>query len=202
MIGHKQDSRMQKPAEQGFSLIEVVASMAVLTVGMVSLLGVFGLAMASTQTSQNDMIAKQLANEAYESIMTARNTSQTGWDQINNQGSTNCPIVGSGTCGIFLTGLQPIYNAGADGIFGTSDDAAAGEQTLQDPGPDGIFQTADDTFIQLTGYQRQIVISPVYDADNNIVSTLRSISVTVQYSTPQSQLPKTYTLNTYISQYQ
>jgi len=177
--------------------------MAVLTVGMVSLLGVFGLAMASTQTSQNDLIAKQLANEAYESIVTARNTAQTGWDQVNNVGSTNCPIAGSGTCGIFLTGLQPIYNSGADGIFGTADDAAAGAQTLQDPGPDGIFQTADDTFIPLTGYQRQIVISPVYDADNNIVSSLRSISVTVQYATPQSELTqKTYTLNTYISQYQ
>jgi hypothetical protein len=178
-------------------------SMVLLTVGMVSLLGVFGLAMASTQTSQNDLIAKQLANEAYESIVTARNSAQLNWDQINNVGSSNCPVVGSGTCGIFLTGLQTIYNAGADGIFGTADDAAAGQQTLQDPGPDGIFQTADDTFIPLTGYQRQIVISPVYDADGNIVSTLRSISVTVQYSTPQSQItPKTYTLNTYISQYQ
>ncbi len=203
MIEYGGKFRVRKPAEQGFSLIEVVVSMAVLTVGMVSLLGVFGLAMASTQTSQNDMIAKQLANEAYESIITARNTSQTGWDQINNVGSTNCPIAGSGTCGIFLTGLRPIYNAGADGIFGTADDAAAGEQTLQDPGADGVFQTVDDTFIPLTGYQRQILISPVYDADGNLVSTLRSISVTVQYSTPQSQLtPKTYTLNAYISQYQ
>ena len=203
MMEHGGKFRVRKPGERGFSLIEVVVSMAVLTVGMVSLLGVFGLAMASTQTSQNDMIAKQLANEAYESIITARNTSQTGWDQINNVGSTNCPIAGSGTCGIFLTGLRPIYNAGADGIFGTSDDAAAGEQTLQDPGADGVFQTVDDTFIPLTGYQRQILISPVYDADGNLVTTLRSISVTVQYSTPQSQLtPKNYTLNAYISQYQ
>ena len=36
-------------------------SMVILTVGLVSLLGVFGLAMAATQTSQQDMIAKQLA---------------------------------------------------------------------------------------------------------------------------------------------
>ena len=195
-------SRGRKPAEQGFSLLEVVISMAVLTVGMVSLLGVFGLAMASTQTSQQDMIAKQLANEAYESVVTARNTSQMNWDEINNVGSLNCSS-GPPPCGIFLTGLRPIYNAGADGIFGTSDDAAAGEQTLQDPGADGVFQTVDDTFIPLTGYQRQILISPVYDADGNLVTTLRSISVTVQYSTPQSQLtPKNYTLNAYISQYQ
>ena len=61
--------------------------MAVLTVGMVSLLGVFGLAMASTQTSQQDMIAKQLANEALESVITARNTAQITWDDIQNVGS-------------------------------------------------------------------------------------------------------------------
>ena len=63
-------------------------SMVILTVGLVSVLGVFGLAMASTQTSQVDMIAKQLANEAYESIVTARNTSQISWDAIQNTTGT------------------------------------------------------------------------------------------------------------------
>jgi len=201
-IRRGENSRLRKPAEGGFSLLEVVISMAVLTVGMVSLLGVFGLAMASTQTSQQDMIAKQLANEAYESIVTARNTSQTNWDSVQNVGSTNCPLTGAATCGIFLTGLQPMYYAGADGIFGTADDAAAGEEQLQDPGPDGVFQTADDTFIPLVGYKRTTVISPLYDAGGNLVSTLRGITVTVQYSTPQAKTPKTYILNSYISQYQ
>jgi len=44
-------ARARKQAESGFSLIEVMVSMVILTVGLVSLLGVFGLAMASTQTS-------------------------------------------------------------------------------------------------------------------------------------------------------
>lgn len=194
--------RGSRAAEAGFSLLEVVISMAVLTVGMVSLLGVFGLAMASTQTSQQDMIAKQLANEAYESIMTARNTSQMNWDSIQNVNSTNCPQTGASSCGIFLSGLQSMYNAGADGIFGTADDAASGEETIQDPGPDGVFQTADDTFIPLTGYKRQITISPLYDAGGNMISTLRSTTITVQYQTPQMQTPKTYSLNSFISQFQ
>ncbi|MGA7295755.1 MAG: prepilin-type N-terminal cleavage/methylation domain-containing protein [Terriglobales bacterium] len=188
--------------EAGFSLLEVLISMAVLTVGMVSLLGVFGLALASTQTSQEDMIAKQLANESYESLVTARNTSQINWDQIQNVGSTNCPISGASSCGIFLTGANNIYNAGVDGIYGTADDAAAGEQTLQDPGPDGVFQTADDTFIPLTGYQRTILISPLYDSSGNLIATLRSVTITVQYATSQAKLPKTYILNSYISEFQ
>ena len=185
VLGRSGSSRVRRSAERGFSLLEVVVSMALLTVGMVSLLGVFGLAMASTQTSQQDMIAKQLANESYESIVTARNTTQINWDDIQNLGSTNCPITGASSCGIFLNGVQPIYNAGVDGIYGTADDAAAGEQTLQDPGPDGIFETADDTFIPLTGYQRTILISPLYDATATKISTLRSVTITVQYRLPR-----------------
>ena len=202
MIGRGGSDRVRKQAERGFSLIEVVISMAVLTVGMVSLLGVFGLAMASTQTSQESMIAKQLANESYESLLTARNTAQMTWDDIQNSGSTNCPVTGAATCGIFLNGVQPIYNAGADGIYGTADDAASGEQTLQDPGADGIYQTADDIMIPLTGYQRTIAFGTVYDAAGNAVPSVRAVTITVQYSTSQTSQQKTYILNSYISQYQ
>ena len=84
MMGRGGKARARKQAESGFSLLEVMISMVVLTVGLVSLLGVFGLAMATTQTSQQNMIAKQLANEAYESIVTARNSSQLNWSEINN----------------------------------------------------------------------------------------------------------------------
>jgi prepilin-type N-terminal cleavage/methylation domain-containing protein len=195
-------SRVPKPAESGFSLIEVMISMAVLTVGLVSLLGVFGLAMASTQTSQQDMIAKQLANEALESIITARNTTQMNWDNIQNTGSTNCPITGTSSCGIFLAGAQPIYNAGADGIFGTSDDAAAGTETLREPGPDGVYGNANDVIIPLTAFQRTIVFAPLYDTQGNLVTTLRGVTISMQYSTPQTNLQKTYVLNSFISQYQ
>lgn len=200
-------SRAPKPAENGFSLIEVVISMAVMTVGMVSLLGVFGLAMAATQTSQEGMIAKQLANEEYESLVTARNSGQINWDAIQNNSGTQYCTVSPSPCGIFIgiatsPQFQPIYNAGADGVFGTADDAAAGEAQLQDPGPDGIFQTADDTFIPLTGYQRAIQIGPVTDSSGNVIASLRSVTITVQYSTAQMKQQKTYILNSYISQYQ
>jgi|HubBroStandDraft_1064217.scaffolds.fasta_scaffold00570_17 prepilin-type N-terminal cleavage/methylation domain-containing protein len=211
MIRRGGDCRVRKAAEQGFSLLEVVISMAVLTVGMVSLLGVFGLAMASTQTSQQDMIAKQLANEAYESIVTARNTTQITFDDIQNSGSTTCPITGASTCGIFANGLVPMCLAPTTGAYAgimgttsavTGTTCVVSEQTLQDPGPDGVFQTADDTFIPLTGYQRSILIAPLYDAQGNLIASLRSTTITVQYSTAQSQTPKTYILNSLITRYE
>jgi prepilin-type N-terminal cleavage/methylation domain-containing protein len=202
MIRHSRNARAPKEAQGGFSLIEVMVSMVVLTVGLVSLLGVFGPAMASTQTSQQDMVAKQLANEAYESIVTARNTAQITFDDIQNVGSTNCSVTGASTCGIFLTGPQQIYSGGNDGIYGTADDAASAQrQVLHDPGPDGIFGTADDVYIPLTGYQRTFAIGNVYNAQNELVSSLRSVTITVQYTTAQMQTQKTYVLSSYISQF-
>jgi prepilin-type N-terminal cleavage/methylation domain-containing protein len=195
MIRRSGKFQVRKPAEEGFSLLEVLISMTILTVGMVSLLGVFGLAMASTQTSQQDMIAKQIANETLESVVTARNTSQIDWDDIQNVGATICSN-GNPTCGIFVTATTPIYKAGADGIFGTSDDLTAGLQTLTEPGPDGIYGTADDVQIPLSGYQRTILFTTVTG-----VSSLRGINITVQYSTA-SKLSKSYVLSSFISQYQ
>jgi len=208
MIGHGESSQVRQRAESGVSLLEVVISMAVLTVGMVSMLGVFGLAMASTQTSQQSLIAKQLANEAYETIVTARNTGQITWDDIQNTGSSNCPISGAASCGIFAdpTTPQPLYQAittgSYAGILGTTYDVGQPEQTLQDPGTDGIYYTADDVLIPLTGYKRTVLIGQVTDATGNVLASLRSVTITVQYQTSQMNLPKTYILNSYISQYQ
>jgi type II secretory pathway pseudopilin PulG len=198
--------RARKQAESGFSLLEVLISTVILTVGLLSVLGVFGLAIASTQTSQLDMIAKQLANETYESIVTARNTSQIGWDAIQNTSGTQYCTVLPSPCGIFVGSAgdpvyQPIYNSGADGIFGTVDDASAGEETLEEPGPDGRYGDADDIKLPLTNYQRAIQISPLFDTNNNLVPTLRSVTITVQYTTPRMRTKKTYVLNSFISQY-
>jgi type IV pilus modification protein PilV len=201
IIGRDGNSRVRKQAESGFSLLEVVISMAVLTVGLVSLLGVFGLAMASTQTSQQDMIAKQLANEALESILTARNTSQMTWDDIQNQNATNCPITGAATCGIFVSNAQQIYNAGADGIYGTADDSAAGQETLRQPGSDGSYGNTDDVIVPLTSFQRTILISQVTDSNSAVVPSLRRVDITMQYTTSQTRLQKTYVLSSFISQY-
>lgn len=184
--------------ETGFTLIECMISMVILMIGLLSLLGVFGIAMASTQTSQQNNTAKQLANEAMEGILTARETANISWAQINNTG---------GAGGIFLPGFQPINCAGVDGIIGTADDAACGPQTLELPGPNGVFAgncpaPGPDTCIPLTNYTRQIQILPVFPAGGGpALSTLRQVVITVQYSTAQLAIPKQYIVSTFISPY-
>jgi prepilin-type N-terminal cleavage/methylation domain-containing protein len=181
----------QKRDQSGFSLIEVMVSIAIMTIGLVSLLGVFGLAMASTQTSQQNSISKQIANEALEGILTARESQNLTWAQIANTGSG----------GVFLSGFQPIDCAGLDGIIGTADDAACGPQYLNMPGPDGIFGTADDVQLPLANYQRQIAISPALDQNGNPIATLDTVTITIQYVNPQLKTIQDYVLSTYVSEY-
>ncbi|HEY7352366.1 MAG TPA: prepilin-type N-terminal cleavage/methylation domain-containing protein [Terriglobales bacterium] len=182
----------------GFTLIEVLISIAVLTVGLVGLLGVMGMAMAATQSSEQVNIAKRLANEALESILTARETANVDWVQIANG---NCNVGDS--CGIFLTGAQPIDLPGVDGIVGTNDDGAAGPQILDMPGPSGIVMTtpgnpcaAPDVCQSLGNYTRTIAIAP-FGTDTN----LNSVTITVTYTTTQFKVAQNYVLSTLISQY-
>lgn len=166
-------------------------SMVIMTIGLVSLLGVFGLAMASTQSSLQNSISKTIANEAIESILTARETQNLTWAQIANTGNG----------GVFLSGFVPVDCAGADGLFGTADDAACGPEILTLPGPDGIFGTADDIQMPLTNYQRAIAIAPALDQNGNPIATLDTVNVTVQYTNPTLKTTQNYIVTTYLSEY-
>ncbi len=184
--------RRGRKAHQGFSLVEVMISIALLTIGLLSLLGIFGYAMAVTQGSQENATAKLLADEAMEGILTARETANISWAQINNTGSG----------GIFLPGFLPIDCAGADGIIGTADDAACGAQVLEQPGPTGIYvgTCPPDICNNLTNFQRQISIAPVI-VGGVPSTTLNSVTITIQYTLPGFKVPKQYILSTFISPY-
>jgi prepilin-type N-terminal cleavage/methylation domain-containing protein len=173
-----------RPTQKGFTLIEVLVSMVVVTIGLVALLGSFSVAMTATQAAKQDMISKQLAQEAMESIVTARETANISWDQIQNEGPGN---------GIFVTGFRDINQAGTDGIIGTQDDSGA--ETVQDPGPDGIMGTGDEPApVPLTNYKRQIVIGPTATGD------LRTVTITVRYTTNRGTI-RNYILSGMVSQY-
>jgi hypothetical protein len=62
---------------------------------------------------------------------------------------------------------------------------------------------AIDICTPLTNFQRQILISPVFPPGGGPIpiATLRAITITIQYQTPQFKVPRQYVLNTYISEY-
>ena len=167
----------------GFTLIEAVIALAILSVGLLGLAQGFYIGMRAMATSSANLIAREKAREAVESVHTARDTRTITWAQIKN--------VSNG--GVFLDGAQNLCVAGADGLVNTADDSSGGIETQRDPGPNGILNDTDDVLTPLAGFTRQIQILEL----NPVNPDLREVRVTITYTVgPQRG---TYTLRTFIS---
>jgi hypothetical protein len=174
----------------GFSLVEVLVATFVLTVGLLSLVGVMAFGLASIASSSAMLIAREKAREAVESVHSARDTGELAWGRANN--------VSAG--GIFLDGWQPIRQAGTDGMVNTADDGAI--EVRREPGPDSLLNTADDILAPLSNdlFQREIVItSLMLDGTQTVNQNLRQITVRVRYRVGGAW--RVYALTTYVSSY-
>lgn len=171
----------------GFTLIEAMIAMVILAFGILSLSAVFTSGVQTSYNAQIEFIAQQKAQEAMESIFTARDTQTLSFSQIAN--------VSNG--GVFLNGPQPLCNSGPDGIFGTADDVVSEPDTIViAPGPDGIFGTADDITINLNPWMtRTIAITQ----NVNNTPNLNQIVVTITYT--YGGRTSTFVLTGYISNY-
>ena len=178
---------------EGFSTIEVLAALFVVTIALTSLLSLFGYAISTMTLMQDLLIAKQKSRETLESIYTARNTRQITFDMIQNVSSY----------GIFLDGYQPLKRpnptgSSGDGLIGTADDGDI--ETLRLPGPDGYLNTGDDEVRVLDRFERQIQIDPILYADSTVNPDVRKIMVSIRYSNPVGG-QGTYVVESYISRY-
>ena len=171
--------------ERGFSLIESVVALFVVTIGLLSLAAVLTHAMKQVTSSSGEQLAKDKAYELLESIVAARETRLLTWDQLKNAAQG----------GRFLDGVNQVQNAGPDNIVGTQDDTGTASYT--EPGPDQAFGTADDRTIPLTGYTREIVITNV--SPPGAPDTLRQVVVTVRYKA--AGYSRSYSLTTLVSSY-
>lgn len=166
--------------------------MLVLTIGVLSLLGVIALGVQTVAASSPMLIAREKAREAVESVHAARDTGELAWNRIHN--------VANG--GVFLAGMQDIRLPGVDSLINTADDAAAPFESIRQPGADGILNNTDDIITRLDSnlFQREIAITTLnQDGTTNINPNLRRITVTVRYRVLGAW--RTYTLSTYISNY-
>jgi len=190
----------RRSTERGFTLLEVMVAIVVMTVGLLALIASFAAAITATRSSQEQLIARQKALEALESIYTARNSNEVGFAAINNLPAP----------GIFSVGPQVLNAAGADGILGTADDVPfpangvcpAGPECVVLPGRDGILGTADDVPMSLSTFTRQIQINTVFQADGVTPNpNLRQAVVTVNYTVPGTTLQRSYTVSALISSF-
>ncbi len=161
---------MKGKSEAGFSYIEVMIAIVILTFGILSMMAAISWSVVQASGSEQQLLAKQIATSTLESIMSVKETDPTrlGWTAVGNIGSN--PIAGVPQ-GIFSVGFQPVrVDAGADQVIGTPDDTGASVSQLQ----------------------RQIVITDICDPDRpspvicnpagNQPVRIRSIQVTVRYN--------------------
>jgi len=168
----------------GFTLIEAMISIVILSFGVLSLAAVYAQGIMFASLTQYDYIAEKKAEEAIETIFTARDTKILTWAQIQNVS----------TGGVFIDGAQPLLDPGPDGLVGTADDnTALPDSIIIGPGVDGKLGTADDVVVNLNPWMtRTIAMTPVTGETN-----LRQITITINYRV--GRITRTYTLISYIS---
>ena len=191
-----------KTRDEGFTIIEVMIAIVVMSVGILAIIASFATAVAATQSAEEDLIARQKVLEAMESIYTARNSQQIPFTSVAN--------VANG--GIFLSGAQPLRCAGPDGLINTQDDVNCttqsgavcpdgGAECMVLPGNDGILGTGDDITMSLGNFTRTVSITPVQlpgGAGQN--NDMMAISITVSYT--KAGIPaRSFTANGLISRY-
>ena len=199
----KRTSGTQAAKQSGFTLVEVMIAIAVMSIGLLSVVASIASALQATQSAQEDLIARQKAMEALESIYTARNSQQVGFSAINN--TTASPP------GLFLSGAQPLLCAGPDGLVGTADDVSCktsggvacpngGVECWVLPGPDGVLGTSDDVTYSLANFTRTITFNQVFLSSGSVNTNMIAVTVAVSYT--KDGLPKrTYTVNGLISSF-
>ncbi len=144
MQTHKRD-------ESGFSLVETIISLGVLTVGTLGLAGVFAQGLKSTATSPNELLATQKAAEAIESVYSARDARTVTWAQVRNTSDG----------GIFLGAETDINLAGADGILNTGDSG----ETLESENVERF--TRQIRIVDLSNELRSITVTIRYPAGSS-----------------------------------
>ena len=176
-------------SQRGFSLVETVIALGVLTTGVLGAAAVLATGMQNLSSSPADVVVTQKAAQAVEAVFSARDSHKLTWAQIRNvHGATGSDG------GVFLDGPQPLQAAGPGRPreHGRRHDAI---ETMTLPGKDQMLGTADDQTITLSSYTREIAIRDVANENGQ----LRSIDVTITYQNGPTK--RTYTLTTFISAY-
>lgn len=153
--------RKSRAGKNGFTMIEIMIAMAVLSFGVLSLATIYTQGLQSSAQNQVRFIAQQKAQEALETLFTARDTKLLTWAQIAN--------VSHG--GVFLDGPQQLLAPGADGLVGTADDDALHPDVI-------AFGAGPSNTTNLNPWMtRTIAITP-----DPTIPNLDDITITVTYT--------------------
>ena len=173
----RRSAKREFRSDAGITIFEIVASLLVLTIGLLALAGSIGYAVAVSNKGRNITNTKLVAVSLLEQMETLRNTGQLTFGQIANVGAVDNSGSTFDFAG-FPSGYQLLSrNPGPDGIFGTADD-------FINPGANNVYGDGDDftdPSLAVSGFSREIVIT-------NLSPNLKRIQVTLRYPDSRGQL--------------
>lgn len=156
--------------QDGFSLIEAVVAIFIMTVGLIGTAAALGYAIHYGSISRNVTSAKSIIFAQIEEIEALRNSRRLDFKQLANVGGVDNSNTPSSFTG-FSTGFKELsLNPGPDGVNGTDDD-------LRDKGADGVYGTGDDfdnPELVRSGYSREITIT-------NLSVSMKKVEIKVRY---------------------
>jgi prepilin-type N-terminal cleavage/methylation domain-containing protein len=141
------------PRESGFSMLEMIVAIFILTIGLMGIAMAIGYALMASNSGRGLTNSKLLVVSALEQMETLRDSGQLNFAEISNS-----QVAGSSFTGFPLTFVPVSTTPGPDFVFGTIDDPG---------GTDPAYAVA--------GVKRQILIT-------SLSSTLKRIQVTLRYS--------------------
>lgn len=184
----------EKRIDEGFSLIETIISIGIITIGVLSLAGTLGYSVLNSSRIRQVTIAKYIAVAVTESIISARESQIIPFQNI-------APVSGTNPNG-FATGIQPVSKAGTDRVFGTADDTGDLIYTIGPNSTTGLFKDGSDQVLNLTqtGYRRQITITDLLDPARGTPIGLKQINVQIFYPSRVGG-QQSYTMTTVLGDY-
>lgn len=159
--------------ERGFSLVETIIALVVMLIGILAAMSAMSFGIMSVQESEKRSLSKEYARSTMETIFSMRDLA--AFDTLNAAQTYHWEAmqikVGSNG-GVYLDGWTPIRESpGADGLFGTADDAC------QAGGACVVGGTTNNSAV-INGFERKLEI---FDITENGVVRKRRITVRIRY---------------------
>ena len=170
---------MNRKDASGFSLIETVIALVIMTIGIFASLSAVSFSLFSIQESEKKTMAKEHARSTLETVFSIRDLELFDPDGVSTPLNWETLAVNNGSNGgIFKNGWNPIReDPGADGILGTDDDACA----------TGTSCTVDDytnTSREVPDFERKIEIT---DISQNGNVRKKYVTVSIRYLVNRTQ---------------